>query len=92
MDRLGLSEETFAHLCLKVDAILHDGAIVNLQVPYFAQRKTNGILEGVRKSGRQREEKGKVGKGSARKRRKKSFFIFGNQYLALNGFWKYLLW
>ncbi|NJM46729.1 MAG: NAD-dependent epimerase/dehydratase family protein [Alkalinema sp. RU_4_3] len=39
--KLGLTQETFQGLALKLDAIYHSGAFINLVYPYSAMRATN---------------------------------------------------
>jgi thioester reductase-like protein len=40
-ERLGLSEEVFAELAHEVDAIYHNGAVVNTVLPYSALKQDN---------------------------------------------------
>lgn len=40
--RFGLSEDAFTHLAESVDAIYHNGAVVNFVFPYHLLRDTNG--------------------------------------------------
>jgi thioester reductase-like protein len=44
--RLGLSEDSFARLAERIDAVLHNGALVNFIYPYEALRPTN--VDGTR--------------------------------------------
>eukprot|EP00026_Physarum_polycephalum_P001114 Phypoly_transcript_01115.p1 GENE.Phypoly_transcript_01115~~Phypoly_transcript_01115.p1 ORF type:complete len:1206 (+),score=167.17 Phypoly_transcript_01115:25-3618(+) len=41
LHKLGLSDERFVELCTNVDVIIHNGAIVNWQIPYKEQRLPN---------------------------------------------------
>lgn len=42
LPKLGLSDEAFISLCLSIDVIVHNGAVVNWQLPYKEQRSANG--------------------------------------------------